>query len=223
MPINWPDIDTVLLDMDGTLLDLFYDNYFWLEYLPLYYATRHAVTLEQAKTVVYGHSEATHGSLDWYCLDHWSEVMGFDIQPAKEQIRRHIRLRPHALEFLDFLHESGKSTLLVTNAHPDALELKVEASGLHSHPALRQRVSSHEFRLAKENTGFWRALAGRAGISLARSLVIDDNPAVLRCARREGVGTALQVLQPDSTRAAIPASEEFPGIIHFTEIMQASR
>ena len=31
LPLAWRDIDTVLLDMDGTLLDLHYDNHFWLE------------------------------------------------------------------------------------------------------------------------------------------------------------------------------------------------
>ncbi|HBT55971.1 MAG TPA: haloacid dehalogenase, partial [Pseudomonas sp.] len=32
--LNWNAIDTVLLDMDGTLLDLHFDNHFWLEHMP---------------------------------------------------------------------------------------------------------------------------------------------------------------------------------------------
>lgn len=31
---NWKTIDTVLLDMDGTLLDLHFDNHFWLSLVP---------------------------------------------------------------------------------------------------------------------------------------------------------------------------------------------
>ncbi|HNG60363.1 MAG TPA: haloacid dehalogenase, partial [Cellvibrionaceae bacterium] len=38
--IPWQAIDTLLLDMDGTLLDLHYDNYFWLEYLPRAFAAK---------------------------------------------------------------------------------------------------------------------------------------------------------------------------------------
>ena len=34
---DWRAIDTVLLDMDGTLLDLRFDNYFWLELVPRKY------------------------------------------------------------------------------------------------------------------------------------------------------------------------------------------
>ena len=32
--LNWSKIDTVLLDMDGTLLDLHYDSHFWLNVIP---------------------------------------------------------------------------------------------------------------------------------------------------------------------------------------------
>ncbi|MEC8348362.1 MAG: haloacid dehalogenase, partial [Pseudomonadota bacterium] len=29
MALDWQNIDTVLLDVDGTLLDLHYDNFVW--------------------------------------------------------------------------------------------------------------------------------------------------------------------------------------------------
>ena len=45
--INWHDIDTVLLDLDGTLLDLHFDNYFWCQHLPLCYARRHGIALPE--------------------------------------------------------------------------------------------------------------------------------------------------------------------------------
>ncbi len=36
--VDWSQVDTVLLDMDGTLLDLHFDNRFWNEHLPRCYA-----------------------------------------------------------------------------------------------------------------------------------------------------------------------------------------
>ena len=32
--IAWQEVDTVLLDMDGTRLDLAFDNYFWQTLVP---------------------------------------------------------------------------------------------------------------------------------------------------------------------------------------------
>lgn len=32
--IAWQEVDTVLLDMDGTLTDLAFDNYFWQTLVP---------------------------------------------------------------------------------------------------------------------------------------------------------------------------------------------
>ena len=42
--LDWSRIDTVLLDMDGTLLDLNFDNYFWQKHLPLRYAEARGLT-----------------------------------------------------------------------------------------------------------------------------------------------------------------------------------
>lgn len=216
--INWSEIDTVLLDMDGTLLDLSFDNYFWLEYLPRHYAKHHSIPLTRAREFLEKKSDSLRGSLEWYCLDHWSKDLEFDIETLKYKIRHRIRFRPHTVEFLAFLREINKQIMLVTDAHPKSLSLKAESIGLHKH--LDRMVSSHEFELAKENEGFWQKLQEREQIDLSRSLFIDDSPSVLHCARNAGVKITLQVLQPDSNLAPVNKSD-FPGIIHFSEIMTA--
>lgn len=216
--IDWSEIDTVLLDMDGTLLDLAFDNFFWLEYLPERYAERHGLPLPEARAFLRAKSDALRGSLDWYCLDHWSASLGMDIESLKREpgMLERIRFRPHAGDFLRYLKRLGKEAVLVTNAHPSALELKLTASGLHDF--LDRVISSHEFRLAKENAGFWHRLSEREALDLARCLFIDDSLPVLRRARAEGVGRTLQVLLPDTRLPPSPPTD-FPGIIHFTEIM----
>jgi putative hydrolase of the HAD superfamily len=108
--------------------------------------------------------------------------------------------------------------VIVTNAHPKALSLKLAASGLDRHIA--HRISAHQFKLAKENSGFWALLQQHAGFDYSRSLFIDDNLNVLRCARAEGLPHTVQVLHPDSTRAPYPASE-FPGILQLDELIPA--
>ena len=43
---DWENIETVLLDMDGTLLDLHFDNHFWLQHVPVCYAEKHGLSHE---------------------------------------------------------------------------------------------------------------------------------------------------------------------------------
>ncbi len=216
--VNWSRIDTVLLDMDGTLLDLRYDNYFWLEYLPLRYAEKTGMTPEAALTWLQAFSDSLHGTLNWYCVDHWSQAIGMDVEALKLQVQDKVKFRPGAMEFLQFLHKLNKRCILVTNAHPKALELKLVASGLGQY--LHARYSSHTLQLAKENDGFWGKLQIEAGLDYQRSLFIDDSLNVLRAASAQGLPHLLQVLQPDTTQPVRPTSE-FPGIIHFDEIMNA--
>ena len=216
--VLWSAIDTVLLDMDGTLLDLRFDNYFWLEYLPRRYAEQHGTSMETASTRLKTFSDSLHGSLQWYCLDHWSQELGMDVEAVKLEIRDRVAFRPGAEEFLRFLHGSGKHCVLVTNAHPKALALKCTATGLGKY--MHAMYSTHPFGLAKENAGFWPALAYATGLDYHRCLFIDDSLHVLRRASDEGLAQLVQVLQPDMSQAPRERSE-FPGIVHFAELMPA--
>ena len=214
--IDWKTIDTVLLDMDGTLLDLHFDNHFWLEHLPQCYASHRGCDLEQARAFLMALSERLHGSLDWYCLDYWSEALELDIPALKQEVCHLIRMRPDTEQFLAHLQALGKQAVLVTNAHPVALALKLESSGLDRH--IGDHISSHRFRLAKENPGFWAALREERGFDYTRCLFVDDNLHVLRRAAEEGPSHLLQILHPDTTQAPHPASE-FPGICNFREVL----
>ncbi len=216
--VNWSRIDTVLLDMDGTLLDLHFDNYFWLEFLPGKYATHHGCDVPSASRFLTELSDSLHGTLDWYCLDYWSDKLQMDVEALKGEIQHLIRVRPGTEEFLRFLAAQGKTALLVTNAHPKALKLKLQASGLGAH--LTQHVSSHDLQLAKENAGFWLRLKEEQQLDFERCLFIDDSLNVLRRARAEGLTHVVQILQPDTTLPPRTPSE-FPGVLHFSELMDA--
>ncbi|MDC1436860.1 GMP/IMP nucleotidase [Gammaproteobacteria bacterium] len=214
--INWSQIDTVLLDMDGTLLDLSFDNFFWREHLPKEYSRQRDVPLGQSRVVLEELSNSLIGTLEWYCVDHWSEVLQIDIEAAKHNVKEQIKFRPHTVKFLKFLNQLNKPCILVTNAHPKTMELKVATMKLHQH--LDKVISSHEFLLAKENEGFWQLLEQREGLELSRCLFIDDSKPVLTRAKSEGVGHLLQILHPDLTRPPLPQGE-FLAIHDFDELM----
>lgn len=214
--VNWTEIDTVLLDMDGTLLDLHFDNYFWLDHLPRRYSELRGTPLEAAHAELKALSDSLYGHLLWYCVDHWSTTLDLDIISLKREVAHLIRYRADSEAFLRFLRESGKRAVLVTNAHPSTMMLKLETSGLGA--LLDGHYSSHPFGLAKENPGFWNLLREEGGFDYGRCLFIDDSTNVLQRAHLEGPRSVLQVLQPDSSQPPRVA-QEFRGFTHFAELM----
>ena len=88
--IDWCEIDTVLLDMDGTLLDLRFDNWFWQEYIPEKYGALRGLTPEQAWKLLAPKFRAALGTLEWYCLDYWASELELDIReaPVRELLLR---------------------------------------------------------------------------------------------------------------------------------------
>ena len=216
MRLPWPRIRTVLLDMDGTLLDLRFDNQFWRELVPARYADRHGLPLEQARAEVAARTRAVEGTLAWYCLDYWTRELALDIVTLKREIEHLIAVHPHALEFLDALRAAGKRVALVTNAHPRSLALKMEKTRLTGH--FDAIVCAHELGLVKEQAEFWPRLCEREPFDPRTTLLVDDNPTILRTARRYGIAHLVSVLRPDSTHPSKPPGE-FPAIDDFSELL----
>jgi len=195
---RWDEIDTVLLDMDGTLLDLRFDNYFWLEVLPGHYARRHALSLEAARAKLAPLFVAKQGTLDWYCIDFWTRELSLDIAELKRAEREHVRFLPGAERFLQALHARGLAPVLVTNAHRGVLEIKAEQTGLTRH--FQRIVSSHDLGVPKEHPQFWAQLQAELAFDPARCLFVDDSIAVLNAARTHGIGQIFAISRPDSTQ-----------------------
>lgn len=214
--VSWQNIDTVLLDMDGTLLDLHYDNYFWLTHLPRRYAAHHKVALEQAQQTIQQKVQQYAGTLQWYCLDHWSNLVDMDIPALKREITHKIKPRPYTEQFLQRLQQLKKNVVLITNAHPAGLKIKLDVTRIDQW--LNTVISSHEFRTPKEDGAFWQHLQHREAFDKRRSLFIDDNIEVLRSARDYGMEHLICITKPDSQKAEKP-SDEFVDICHFDTIM----
>ena len=183
--IDWNNIDTVMLDLDGTLLDLHFDNHFWLNHVPDRFANKHGIDVEQAKQELFLKYRAVEGSLDWYCVDYWSASLGLDIVQMKHEVANKISIRPQVIEFLQSLRSHNMEVRLVTNAHEKAVQVKMKYTDLTTH--FDMIICSHEIGAPKEQTDFWKRFDTRHPFDASRTMLIDDNLNVLRAAREYGV------------------------------------
>ncbi len=198
--INWKHINTVLLDMDGTLLDLHFDNYFWQEYVPLRYSQNHSISLELAKQELEPRFTRMIGKLEWYCLDYWGKELDLDIVAMKREITHLISFRPYAQEFLQKLRTMDKEVIMITNAHRDSLSLKLEYLPMAQH--FDKLISSHDYGYPKESPVFWEALESEISLDKSKALFIDDSPRILDSAKSYGIANLLAISYPDSQSGA---------------------
>lgn len=198
----WGEIDDVLLDMDGTLLDLAYDNHFWQSLLPLRYAEARGLSAEQAMADLLPLFRRSEGTLAWYCIHHWARETGLDIPAMKQASRGAVRILPGIEDALRRLRDMGKRLWLVTNAHPDVLAIKREVTGIDRW--FDHVVSSHDIGAPKEAADFWPALRAHQAFDPARSLFADDSAPVLAAARDYGIAHVIGIRWPDRGRPPRP-------------------
>ena len=216
LSLDWSSIDTVLLDMDGTLLDLNFDNHFWQVHLPQRYAAARGVSLEVGREELMARYHARAGTLDWYSVDFWETALELDIMQLKQEVAHLIDIHPHVTDFLAAVRATGRRIVLATNAHHKSVTLKMARTGLA--PQFDAIVSSHALGAAKEEQEFWRRLREIEPFDPARTLLVDDSLPVLDSARRFGIGHLVSVKRPDTTRQAND-TRDYPAIDEFSQLM----
>ncbi|TXH06023.1 MAG: GMP/IMP nucleotidase [Nevskiaceae bacterium] len=195
-PVDWRAVEWVILDMDGTVLDLAYDNYFWRELVPQRYALRHGLSLQEAREVLAPKFLEVQHTLPWYCTDYWSGVTGLNMAELKREIRHLIGPLEGAVDFLHAVRASGRHLWLATNAHRDSWSLKLEHTGLTE--LFDRIVCSHDYGAPKEDARFWQRFMAEHPFEPSRALFVDDSLPVLEAARAFGIGQLVAISHPDT-------------------------
>ena len=212
----WAKIDTILLDMDGTLLDKHFDDYFWEHYVPEIYAEKNGLMPVAARKELLARYKSIEGTLAWTDLDYWSEKLDLDIPALKLKIDHLIQVHPYVVDFLEYSRNLDKEIHLVTNAHSKTLDIKMRKTRIGLY--FDRIICSQDIGLPKEDPGFWQRLESMLGFDRVRTLLADDNENVLQAARAYGIGMLIFVARP-SSRAEICYSEKFPSIEYFNELI----
>lgn len=214
--VDWGQVDTVLLDMDGTLLDLHFDNRFWVEHLPKCWGEQRGMTYAEAVGKLSPLFKEREGTLDWYSTDFWQRTLGLDVVGLKRDLAHLVQILPDAENFLRAVRDTGRRMVLVTNAHADTLEFKLARIEIGRY--FDAMYTSHEFGLPKEAPGFWERVQEVEPFDRQRALFADDSLRVLHAARDYGIAQLVCMRRPDSTQAARDI-DEFPAVVSLREIL----
>lgn len=201
LALPWQDIDTVLLDMDGTLLDLYFDWHFWMQYIPQKYAEKNHISVAEADRFIHEKIHAQAGTLNWYCLDYWTQQLDLPIALLKHELKHLIKEHPEVLNFLARLKALGKKVVMVTNAHRDSLNLKLQMTEIGQY--FDCLISTHDYGYPKEDRRIWHSIQSTFPYDRTRTLLIDDNIRALETAQAFGIEHLL---------AAIHVSPELPKV-----------
>ncbi|WP_299998637.1 GMP/IMP nucleotidase [uncultured Cedecea sp.] len=216
--ITWQEVDTLLLDMDGTLLDLAFDSHFWQHRVPETLSVQRNISLADAHQLIAQEYRDVQQTLNWYCLDYWAERLKLDIYGMMDEQGPKAALREDTLPFLKALKASGKRCILLTNAHPYNLAVKLKYTDLAPH--LDLLLSTHTFGYPKEDRRLWQAVVEHTGLDASRTLFIDDSEAILDAAKTFGIRYCLGVSNPDSHREE-QVFQRHPAVSDYRDLIPA--
>ena len=143
-----------------------------------------------------------------------------DIMALKADLEHLIQLRPHSETLLQYLNGINKHTVMVTNAHEKLITMKMDRTRIDRY--FDEIFCAHHLGAPKEDPGFWEHLSDKLVFNPEKTVLIDDNLAVLRTARNFGIGHLFTIARPDS-RAPQREISEFPVIESFEQLLEQQR
>lgn len=214
--IPFKDITFVLLDMDGTLLDKYFDDYFWEHLVPEKYAEKYNITFGKAKEELLSRYKAHEGTLNWTDIDFWSRELNLDIPALKEQIKHLIEIHPHVEDFLKMLKKHRKKVYMVTNAHYKVLDIKLKKTEIGKY--FDKCITSFEIGYPKEMINFWEKTEKILQFDREKTLFIDDTAEILKTAKAFGIKYLLLKTRANSKKQEKPTND-FPVLNDFKELL----
>ncbi len=214
--VDWSQIDDVLLDMDGTLLDRHFDNFFFEEELPRRYAALHSLSFEESRKRLMAMYRSVEGELAWTDLNYWTRRVGIDVVAMHKELDHMIGFLPGAEEFLRHLQQLGKRVTIITNAHSTGVSVKISKTGLDRY--VGRIVDAFEVGYLKMRPEYWPNCQRLLGFDPSRSLFMDDDEGCLTTAKAFGVAHLVHSAKSSSQLPPAPLPQFF-SVTGFTPLL----
>ena len=190
------DIECLLIDMDGVILDNTYDNNFWQDQIPSVLAKKKNITFEDAKRLAIQIFNFKKNTKDWYDVDYWSNMLDIDIEAEKksETSLSKIRLYDDVIDTLSELKKHMK-LILITNAHRKTLNIKLGKFNIE--PYFDEMICAHELYYVKEDIQLWYMLRSKYKLDFDKTVLIEDTINNINVALSAGVASAVYLGDED--------------------------
>ena len=218
--LSWDRIDDVLVDMDGTLLDRHFDNFFFEEELPRRYANLHGLSFEASRERLMAMYRSVEGELAWTDLRYWGERVGIDVVAMHREFQHLIGFLPGAEDFLKAVRAKGKRIIVLTNAHEAGVAVKCAQTGLPKY--VDRIVDAFEVGYLKMRLEYWPACRKLVGFDPNRSLYVDDDELCLAAAKQYGVASIIHSAKSSSQLPSAPSSQ-FASVEHLPALLNGTR
>ena len=214
--ILWDSIETVLLDMDGTLLDRHFEDFFWDELVPRRYATKHRLPLAAAKEKLKTIYQSKLNTVYWGDIAYWEKRLDLRLWGLRYQTQHLVRMHPHTMRFLKFLKQRKKKVYLVTAALRADVDFKLSTNAIGCY--FDGIFSEFEIGASKKSVVFWEKLQRLIGFKKNSTMVADDEASVLKAAKKYGIKWIV-LKKTFSSKKEPRASDEFISVRHFDDIL----
>ena len=186
------DIECLLIDMDGVILDNAYDNDFWQNQIPEVIADSKGIEFDDAKRLAIQIFNYKKNTKDWYDVDYWSNMLSIDIEAQKrsEKSFSRISLYDGVIDTLSILKNKTKM-ILITNAHRKTLNIKLEKYNLT--PYFDEMVCAHELNYVKEDIQLWYMLRSKYRLDYEKTLLVEDTINNINVGLSAGISGAIYV------------------------------
>lgn len=170
------DAKIISFDLDGTLVDMNFDDIIWQKEIPSSFAKKNNVSFEEARKIVFSEYYKAlfiEKTRRWTDVEFWFER--FDLGSVEDMLReaeKHVIIYEDTLEILKYLKEKYK-LIIISNAHLKFIDVKLRREGLRDY--FDKIISAPEELGMNKNKSIFLTVADLLGVKPSEMVHVGDS------------------------------------------------